>query len=378
MQYEKDITAGRLKIETTCELEPLTSVLDFASRRNPKRGYLFVSKVLGKHIPVQPSRMRSIHEKLAKLLPVNHQSLFIGMAETAVGLGAGVADAYTKTNQTTSIFIHTTRYLGSDPVLFEFKEPHSHAVDHILHAPPDNLKEDFFASKIAILVDDEISTGTTLVNLARELVNHLPNVYRIVFVSLVNWLSEERMEECKRELESNGIELLFISLIEGNFSFEPSENWSIDQLPYTQQPKPPAVSPNMAYGRRGVRMPYEFNVEQIEFSRSLPCDKPLHFIGTGEFMFLPQLIAAAYEQKGFNVTVQSTTRSPVLMGDAVQNIETFEDEFGQGIPNYLYNFNADLDAVPVVCYESFEQSQYHTLFSDKRISAFFDICCKGE
>ena len=32
----------------------LTELCGFASRQNPKRAFLFVSKVLGKHIPVKP------------------------------------------------------------------------------------------------------------------------------------------------------------------------------------------------------------------------------------------------------------------------------------------------------------------------------------
>ena len=39
----------------TYELEDL---LDFAQRINPKRAFLFFSKVLGRHVPVAPSVMR--------------------------------------------------------------------------------------------------------------------------------------------------------------------------------------------------------------------------------------------------------------------------------------------------------------------------------
>lgn len=37
----------------------LEDLLDFAQRINPKRAFLFVSKVLGRHIPVAPSTMRN-------------------------------------------------------------------------------------------------------------------------------------------------------------------------------------------------------------------------------------------------------------------------------------------------------------------------------
>ncbi len=68
----------------------LDDLFDIAERRNPKRAFLFVSKVLGRHIPVPPSVMRQAYRQLASQFPATLTGpvLFIGMAETAVGLGA--------------------------------------------------------------------------------------------------------------------------------------------------------------------------------------------------------------------------------------------------------------------------------------------------
>lgn len=52
----KDIQAGRLTITLTENGHRLDELIAFASRLNPRRGYLFVSRVLGKHIPVRPQR----------------------------------------------------------------------------------------------------------------------------------------------------------------------------------------------------------------------------------------------------------------------------------------------------------------------------------
>ncbi|MDW2612034.1 phosphoribosyltransferase domain-containing protein, partial [Escherichia coli] len=73
---------------------PLTDLFDIAERRNPKRAFLFVSKVLGRHIPVSPQVMRNVYTQLAEqfLGTLDGPVVFIGMAETAVGLGAGVFD----------------------------------------------------------------------------------------------------------------------------------------------------------------------------------------------------------------------------------------------------------------------------------------------
>jgi len=84
----------------------LDRLLDFAERINPKRAFLFVSKVLGKHIPVAPSVMQRSYSDLASLVPTDLAGpiCVIGMAETAVGLGAGVYRELKKQHGKNAIF----------------------------------------------------------------------------------------------------------------------------------------------------------------------------------------------------------------------------------------------------------------------------------
>lgn len=49
-------------------------LLGFAERINPKRAFLFVSKVLGRHIPVSPKVMRHAFTDLAQLIQVIYLS----------------------------------------------------------------------------------------------------------------------------------------------------------------------------------------------------------------------------------------------------------------------------------------------------------------
>ena len=74
-----------LQIEhAECSPETLFGI---GARQNPKRAFLLVSKVLGKHYPVTPHTMRQIHARLAAKLPVFQQApVFICMAETATAL----------------------------------------------------------------------------------------------------------------------------------------------------------------------------------------------------------------------------------------------------------------------------------------------------
>jgi len=87
------IQAGRLKLTVRHEDLPVERCLTYATRQNPRRLYLFVSKVLGKHWPVRPSVMRDIHARLAaKIAALPGPLLVMGMAETATALGRGVAE----------------------------------------------------------------------------------------------------------------------------------------------------------------------------------------------------------------------------------------------------------------------------------------------
>ena len=61
---------GCLNLEFTVKSGRIEDYLGFGARANAKRAFLFVSKVLGKHHPVLPSRMLQIHEQLARQLNV--------------------------------------------------------------------------------------------------------------------------------------------------------------------------------------------------------------------------------------------------------------------------------------------------------------------
>ncbi|WP_230285751.1 phosphoribosyltransferase domain-containing protein, partial [Deinococcus sp. 23YEL01] len=63
------LPSGELDLHLERSALPLDDLLGFAVRRNPKRGFLFVSRVLGKHIPVRPSVAASTHAALAAALP---------------------------------------------------------------------------------------------------------------------------------------------------------------------------------------------------------------------------------------------------------------------------------------------------------------------
>jgi len=59
------LESGLLNLHIHRSLLSWDSILDFASRENSKRGFLLVSKILGRHLPVRPRVLQEVAEILA-------------------------------------------------------------------------------------------------------------------------------------------------------------------------------------------------------------------------------------------------------------------------------------------------------------------------
>ena len=85
-QIKINLVSGVLSLTVDRSDMPLDDLCGFAVRQNPKRGFLFVSKVLGKHWPVRPSDAYKVYEMLAnKLGEIDGPVWSVGLAETATG-----------------------------------------------------------------------------------------------------------------------------------------------------------------------------------------------------------------------------------------------------------------------------------------------------
>lgn len=60
-------------------------------------------------------------------------------------------------------------------------------------------------------------------------------------------------------------------------------------------------------------------------------------LGTGEFVWEPFLLAERLEAAGAQAFYGSTTRSPIAVGYAIESAISFTDNYGLGIPNFVYN-----------------------------------------
>ncbi|MFF5981372.1 phosphoribosyltransferase [Streptomyces olindensis] len=192
--------AERLGVGLTGD-DRLTDLLGLALRRNPKRAHLLVSNVLGKHVPQSPSVVYGhgveLGRRVRDLLGDDEAraAVVLGYAETATGLGHSVADGLGL-----APYLHSTRrpVAGLAPA-GGFEESHSHATSHLL------LPEDpalLAGDGPLVLVDDEFSTGNTVLNTIRDLHARYPR-RRYVVVALVDMRSAAdagRLEEFAREI----------------------------------------------------------------------------------------------------------------------------------------------------------------------------------
>ena len=346
------LAGGELRVTVECSDLPLDDLCGFASRRNPKRPFLFVSRVLGRHLPVRPVTMRMIHRRLASKLPADlpGPALVVGMAETAVALGHGVHDAWrTMSKRGDLLFIHSTRYrLASHRLLSTFEESHSHATGHLIHEPSEPGDAALLtACRTLVLVDDEASTGSTFVALAASCRSLMPSLSRIVCVTITDWMGEERRREIRSALPARTD---FVSLLEGSYSFVASN---------APPPKMPDVTGDggfkdtivpVNWGRTGLRQPRPLP-DHIRAIKAKPGERVL-VLGTGEFVFPPFRLARRLSAMGADVRVQATTRSPILEGNDVHGVLEFRDAYADGIPNFLYSVRPGQYDRVLVCYET--------------------------
>ena len=337
---EVRLPTGLLKVSARPGRYALDALVGFAARANAKRGFLFVSKVLGKHWPVRPSVMRELHVSLARDLPATLPGpvIFIAMAETAVGLGQGVFEAWLDAETTPTreaVFLHTTRYRTGKGALIEFEEVHSHAPRQFLHMPDDPaITSKFARAHSIVLIDDEASTGNTFVNLAAACRSVNPGIEHVHLVTITNFMGEEGS---RRLMGRFGVPASHSAALHGEFTFE-AGHLKPGEAPAQRYDGEVDRGASGAFGRLGVTaaLPLPRGLAAHLMS-TIATNERVLVLGTGEFMHPAFLLGRALEAHGVDVVVQSTTRSPILQWGAVTNALSFPDNYGEGIANFVYN-----------------------------------------
>ena len=382
---------------------PAESLYEMAARINKKRSFLFVSKVLGKHIPLPPqvpmiasTLLASIYYegKTAKQMPGKEQLIeaikdgstknlqaaysvvknlscqldepvvFIGFAETATALGHGVFDCFSD-----ATYIHSTREILADQeVTLYFEEEHSHATDQRCYAPEQYLNND----KPICLVDDEITTGNTALNIIASIQKRFPRKeYSIL--SLLDWRSEEDQQRLKEFEKSHDVCITTYALLTGTIQVEGTpgltestnvvgesvvgvpdfERISLQSLPVPLPHYKYSSIDSFGFkdgsyysaltGRFGISSDNKQDVEAYcqgagEYLRKRRTGKRTLCLGTGEFMHIP-MKTAVYMGEG--VSYHTTTRSPIFPidreGYPIKNRLAFESPEDPATMNYAYN-----------------------------------------
>ena len=388
LTYQTNNVAGN---DSTYELEDL---LDFAQRINPKRAFLFVSKVLGRHIPVAPSTMRRAFTDLATLIPndLPEPILVIGMAETAVGLSAGVHQAL-QTRYPDALLLNSTRHAQHDDtsdgnntetLLTTFSEDHSHASQHLIYQSSDkSTQAQLLASKTVIMVDDEASTGNTCINVITALRDAgLTQLEQVYLTTLVDWsLAQTGLDTAVADKIASrlpNIDFYRHHLLSGAWQWTDAPNPELIIMPSvdtTAAGSQPILSTGswgrfptldstdgfddyLSYFKKAfAKFNKQDNVDEIFFKQDqLP--KRILVLGSNEFVWLPFLLAQWLEQNTRanhverDIKFSALTRSPIALGGAITTMMSFTDNYGLGMTNFVYNVDSkDWDLI-ILCVET--------------------------
>ena len=226
-----------------------------------------------------------------------------------------------------------------------------------------------------VLVDDELTTGKTVRNIIRSIQGHYPRK-RYTVVTILDWRSQEDRDLFKQLEHECNCEIQVVSLIRGTMSLQQTGPLYFDRSNETEKTTGSAmpkikwkeigsksslpleliqhfsISSNLEtyevpflketgrFGLQGLEIPLVENwiknlaaqLRQERGTGNLLC------IGSGEFMYLPMLLAS---KLGETVSYQSTTRSPIHIqqtpGYGVQEGIHFPAPIDEEISHYVYN-----------------------------------------
>lgn len=292
-------------------------------KNNAKRDFLFVNALQGKHLCVSPSTAFTLYEELAEAIrmtiPFEEKVVVIGFAETATAIGHYIACAL----ENCIYYMQTTRETmeGVSPLL-EFKEEHSHATEQLLYGDFEILKK---CDRI-LFVDDEISTGNTILNFIKALENiGIQSKYSVA--SFLNWQNEE----WSKKFDTLAISTYFV--IRGSLknlaAKVPISALAQPRLMPISNVSPILFTVNCSianfYAERLGNVHVHLadfshvlytNIERVIYS-FLPQEKDeVLVLGTEEFMFAPMVFGQMLSRtKSVPVWFHATTRSPIEISD---------------------------------------------------------------
>lgn len=335
---------------------------------NQKRNFLFISKVLGKHLEVKPDIVKctgrlllstkynfdstnlitylqnqniNIKEELTDLISEDKKTLVIGFAETATGLGMSLAASIPNCT-----YVTTTRETIFDKnTVFTFEEEHSHATTHKLYY------SDFDKFDQIFLVDDEITTGKSMLNIIKA-INQVSNIKEFSIFSLLDWRNSDDKKGYEELQEKLNISIHNYSLISGTICEETKETLPEDkETELTEEEKERYDFKILERENNYWENSGKFGVEQREIQKleksceeiaekieeilrkeNLKLEDKILILGHGENIYIPSRIASYLP---YDTYFKTTTRSPICCdGEIIKDRNYFYDK---GVKYYFYN-----------------------------------------
>lgn len=293
----------------------IQNIIKLAKRyNNNKRKYLLVNIIQAKHIPTSPRCFFAMIKDLSlHVKKYSGRNLVLGFAETATAIAYELARQLGED----TFFVTTTREVFDTTNYVYFSEEHSHATEQRLYV--NRIKEIIDKIENIFIVDDEITTGKTVVNLLRILKSEnvtLDNK-KIILTSIVNRVSDDNLQV----LASNNVmcESLYkldytdysnfvedINVVGPCYVEQFSSNsCAINTVNIT------AFDPRFGEFVRNYKYGMACLLELVQRTVPIDVNKRYLFLGTEECMYPAIFIGVFYEDNNCYVKCHSTTRSPI-------------------------------------------------------------------
>ena len=384
-----------------------------AERINPKRAFLFVSRLLARHIPVEVDdpNVKEAYKAMAKELSIKLKDfdakniLLLSMAETATQMAPKIAEylpectAFDLSDPNTNVtLINSTREPNDSRIACTFNEGHSHQSLHYIQHLENKESLDTL-----VLIDDEYSTGKTLLSAIYSLWKVGVRPRNIITMSFLDWRedSEDITHFLSMSNPSDNWNYCSIALGCGEFEFSErklslSELAAIDKNDNDEVNDKPTFYGRIVYPSDSLSFKkhqpletvfrYQKTIENKEHiyadnhtkwdelqSEASSSNKPLKYlvVAMGENHFLSDKIAqnlkGLMKNELSEVYLSSITRSPILCSAIIRNENFFTrllkghtdthfkdplsdsvierklvlPNFNNQVNRYLYNVNAD-------------------------------------
>lgn len=281
---------------------------------NKKRSYLLVNPLQGKHMPVSPIKAMQLFDSLADKIKDRYKDekiLFVGFAETATAIGARVAV------NLWANYIQTTREIIPDVNYMFFSEEHSHATEQkLVKNDIDGIIKE--VDRI-IFIEDEITTGKTILNIIDILEKQYPNKLKYGVASLLNGMTDEHLSRYKKRK----IEIQYLVKTDHSDYKKYADKYINDgdyicNLSDEKIEVPILNIEGKMDARRLVNgKKYEEACQRLwnkvnEKIGNIKKEKIL-VVGTEEFMYPSLYIGSMLENLENEVKCHSTTRSPIMV-----------------------------------------------------------------